>query len=232
MASTTSSSTIVTLPPASSTSTGRHARSNSSRPAPAAITASTSPVIRLSTDMLPSTTTHRSSTGFLLPCKHTRAPSTESRVDTRTTSSRPLRKTRQPTPRPAAIVMSSDGIAETASAPSSARSTEYVGRPATKSAVPLIGSTSQRRPDVPDRSGRSSPATASSGTASASLLRTRSSIARSTEVTSLPSSLYRTCRVSELNADKAMSEASRTMRNASSRSVDMVESLSAPATGA
>nr|WP_285641971.1 hypothetical protein [Lentzea sp. NBRC 102530] len=192
MASTTSSSTTVTRPPASSTSTGRHARSNSSSPAPAAITASTSPVISCNTDVELSTTTHSSSVGFFLPCKHTRAPRTMSRVDTRATSSCSPRKIRQPMPLPAAMVSPSDGIAETARAFSSARSTEYVGRPATKSAVPLIGSTSHRRPEVPCRSGRSSPTTPSSGTASASNARTRSSTSRSTEVTTLPSSLRRT----------------------------------------
>nr|WP_245816177.1 hypothetical protein [Lentzea albidocapillata] len=221
MASTTSSSTTVTRPPASSTSTGRHAMSNSSRPAPAAITASTRPVIRSSTDVEPSTTTHCSSVGFLLPCRHTRAPSTLSREDTRATSSFSPRKIRQPIPRPAAIVMPSDGIADTASAFSSARSTEYVGRPATKSAVPLIGSTSHRRPDVPTRSGRSSPATPSSGTASASNRRTRSSTSRSAGVTSLPSSLSRTPNSPARNARSATCAARPAIRNASRMSVHM-----------
>nr|WP_245821599.1 hypothetical protein [Lentzea waywayandensis] len=110
-------------------------------------------------------------------------------------------------PRPAAIVMPSDGIADTAREPSNARSTEYVGRPATKSAVPLIGSTSHRRPEVPSRSGRSSPTTPSSGTASANSRRTRSSTSRSVEVTSLPSSLSRTSRSPAVYARSATSAA-------------------------
>ncbi|HEX8865953.1 MAG TPA: hypothetical protein VF821_09880 [Lentzea sp.] len=126
MASTTSSSITVTRPPASCTSTARHARSN--RSTPDANTASTSPVTSRSTDTSLCTTTHCPSTGFLLPCRHTRAPSSESRVDTRTGVSRPFSITRHPIPRPAAIVTPIDGNADTASAgpcsSSIARSTE------------------------------------------------------------------------------------------------------------
>nr|WP_231114724.1 hypothetical protein [Lentzea aerocolonigenes] len=126
MASTTPSSITVTRPPASRTSTARHARSN--RSTPEANTASTSPVTSCSTDTSPSTTTHVLNTGFLLPCRHTLAPSRASRVDTRPSVSRPFAITRHPIPRPAAIVMPIDGNADTASAgpcsSSIARSTE------------------------------------------------------------------------------------------------------------
>ncbi|MFD9702913.1 hypothetical protein [Lentzea sp. NPDC059081] len=90
--------------------------------------------------------------------------------------------------------------------------------------MPLIGSTSQRLPDVPILPGLSSPCTPSSGTASASRARIRSSTARSVGVTSLPSSLYRT---SGTPATSVSSAASRTIRSARHMSVHMSSSLSA-----